>query len=205
MDISLTRKFCKLQNLNRDVKLSTSLLESITYQMMRFVKHNHLYFVSADLSTSTHDSRETWSWFVLWVTWGFWRHVSWWFHRKRIVNNLPVLEAKEEDKVGFRCCHSHKVQERPLPRPKLKRPRICPGFSLLFWGLLLFWLRFVLNFKIAAQKLRSLLFGPKSESIKTNLASEMANVVNFDIKSLAFVWVAAPKTYFVFFLGLQNR
>ena len=48
-------------------------------------------------------------------------------------------------------------------------------------------LRFVLNFKIAAQKLRSLLFGPKSESIKTNLAFEMANVVDFDIKSLDFV------------------
>ena len=66
-------------------------------------------------------------------------HVAWWFHRKRIVNNLPVLEAKEEDKVGFRRCHSHKVQERPLPRPTLKRPRICSGFSLLFlrfWGFL---------------------------------------------------------------------
>ena len=69
----------------------------------------------------------------------------------------------------------------------------------------LFWLCFVLNFEIAAQKLRSPFCLGQMWVIKTNLAFEMANVVDFDIKSLDFVWVATPETYFVFFLGLQNR
>ena len=41
--------------------------------------------------------------------------------------------------------------------------------------------------------------------IKTNLAFEMAIVVDFDIKSLDFVWVAAPETKFSKFHNFQFR